>query len=159
MDVDTGESVFVPVKVLLADSGSGSGGNEDGHAGNGGGGVGAANSGGAAGDTALSGAAEGAPGGGGGGVSSATRDRGEAAGTLSLVTPCLLPDLKEVSRISICSPRYFPVELDIAGNPAVAFALRRRCRIYVKRRVGHLSYKNVRRDKRKLQCLSPSFSL
>ncbi|CAM9631372.1 unnamed protein product, partial [Ectocarpus sp. 12 AP-2014] len=55
---------------------------------------------------------------------------------------CVLPDLKDVSRLSICSPRYFPVELDIHGNPAVASALRRRCRIYVKRRVGHLSYKN-----------------
>lgn len=65
-------------------------------------------------------------------------------GVLSLVTPCVLPDLSEVSMLSINSPRYFPVELDIAGNPAVAAVLRRRCRIYVKRRVGHLSYKNVR---------------
>lgn len=64
-------------------------------------------------------------------------------GVLALVTPCILPDLNEVSRLSIHSPRYFPVELDIEGNPSVMSALRRRCRIYVKRRVGHLSYKNV----------------
>ena len=64
-------------------------------------------------------------------------------GTLAFVTPCILPDLKDVLKLSINSPRYFPVELDIAGNPAVAAALQDRCRIYVKRRVGHLSYKNV----------------
>lgn len=66
--------------------------------------------------------------------------------TLSMVTPCVLPDLKEVLRLSINSPRYFPVELDVAGNPAMASTLRRHCRIYVKRRVGHLSYKNVRTE-------------
>ncbi|CAM9513695.1 unnamed protein product, partial [Hapterophycus canaliculatus] len=91
VDVDTGETLFVPIKVVLAhgaDDGSSSGGGGDIHG----------------------------------------------------VTPCVLPELKEVSSLSICSPRYFPVELDVAGNPAVASALRRRCRIYVKRRVGHLSY-------------------
>lgn len=64
-------------------------------------------------------------------------------GVISLVTPCILPDLREVSRVLIRSPRYFPIELDLTRNPEVAHALRRYCRIYVKRRVGHLSYKNV----------------
>lgn len=75
-----------------------------------------------------------------------------AGNKLSLLTPCVLPDLKEVSRISINSPRYFPVDLDIIGNRAIASTLRRRCRIYVKRRVGHLSYKNVSEEGRKLFC-------
>ena len=176
VDVDTGESVFVPVNVVLAEangSGAGTGCGEEGGRGNGGGGgqEGAAeaghaggvrpNSSDAADDAALSGTGsrEAAPsggggddngsgssggGGGGGGDCSAGGARGAAAGrTVSLVTPCVLPDLKEVSSLSIRSPRYFPVELDVAGNPSMATALQRRCRIYVKRRVGHLSYKNV----------------
>lgn len=168
MDVDTGESLFVPIKVVLADrtdngkdseeervtaaaaaaaadDGDGDG-DDDGRTN--------------AGGTAIMGDsrhAEDVSGGGdddgsGNGCSrggqaaaaaAAAGGRGGAGGTLSLVTPCVLPDLKDVSRLAVCSPRYFPVELDIAGNPAVASALQRRCRIYVKRRVGHLSFKNV----------------
>lgn len=72
---------------------------------------------------------------------------------VALVTPCVLPDLSKVSRVSIRSARYFPVELDLTDDPAVAAALRRHCKIYVKRRVGHLSYKNVRKDKRSEECV------
>lgn len=83
---------------------------------------------------------------GAGGAARRIGDRGSTGEkALSLVTPCVLPDLNDVSRISIRTPRYFPVELDLARVPAVAAALRRQCRIYVKRRVGHLSYKNVSR--------------
>lgn len=157
VDVDTGESLFVPIKVSLADhpdTANGDGDSDDG-----------SQEGAEAGcddkmDTSDVGAeektrtdgggdGEGVPSGdsgsGGRAAAAAAGDRGAGGTTLSLVTPCVLPDLKDVSRLSICSPRYFPVELDIEGHPAVASALRRRCRIYVKRRVGHLSYKNVRR--------------
>lgn len=71
-------------------------------------------------------------------------DPGRGGDVVTLVTPCILPDLGEVSKISVRSPRYFPVELDLARHPEIAVAMRRCCRIYVKRRVGHLSYKNVR---------------
>lgn len=164
VDVDTGESVFVPISVAVAadpnndnaaggrndgcggendDDGDGDRGSQEGteaeaEAGRAVGGR-TSNTGGAAAARSIAtsrvGRTEGAPPEGGG--------RGAAGRTLALVTPCVLPDLKGVSRLSIRSPRYFPVELDVAGNPAVATALQRRCRIYVKRRVGHLSYKNV----------------
>lgn len=172
VDVDTGESVFVPISVILADGdgdghGTGSGEDTSGGKDNGDGSQGGAEGGGAdgartdtsgaAGGTVMSGTGgregvssgggggggSGGGSGGGGGDCSAGGARGAAGRTVSLVTPCVLPELKEVSRLSIRSPRYFPVELDLAGNPAVATALQRRCRIYVKRRVGHLSYKNV----------------
>lgn len=159
VDVDTGESLFVPIKVVLAERADSSGaGQEDAgeerHADDG-----QTNASGAAaegrtaiiGDSGSEDVSSRRGGGGGNGcgdggsASPAAAEAGDRSSgrTLSLVTPCILPDLKEVSRLSICTPRYFPVELDIAGNPAVASALERRCRIYVKRRVGHLSYKNV----------------
>ncbi|CAN0229608.1 unnamed protein product, partial [Scytosiphon promiscuus] len=146
VDVDTGESLFVPIKVVLLDHGSGGGDDGDGSS-NRDAANGRANLSRVADDSAVMRA--GSPAGGGlgvggdvGGRARAAGGRGGAGATLSLVTPCVLPDLKEVSSLSVCSPRYFPVELDVAGNPALASALRRRCRIYVKRRVGHLSYKN-----------------
>lgn len=172
MDVDTGESLFVPIKVVLADrtdGGNGHGGKE--RSAEDGGDARTNASCAVAEDSEMKGdrlPAEDVSGGGGDGngfdggarMAAAEGDRG-AAGTLSLVTPCILPDLKDVSRLSVCSPRYFPVELDIAGNPAVASALQRRCRIYVKRRVGHLSFKNVSCIKNGVlvSCLSVSFSV
>ena len=127
VDVDTGESLFVPVSVTLRES---SPRHRSGKR-----------------RAAATAAPSPAPATGGHGAAAAAavaEAKEEASGTLSMVTPCILPDLKKVSRLAVRSPRYFPVELDIAGNPALASALRRNCRIYVKRRVGHLSYKNVR---------------
>ncbi|CAM9964870.1 unnamed protein product, partial [Choristocarpus tenellus] len=61
---------------------------------------------------------------------------------MEAVTPCILPDLREVVQLSVCSPRYFLVQLDFVKDPGMRVALQRHCTIYVKRRTGHLSYKN-----------------
>ncbi|ORY08304.1 hypothetical protein K493DRAFT_29218 [Basidiobolus meristosporus CBS 931.73] len=57
-----------------------------------------------------------------------------------LTTPCLLPDLKIVHSITISSPRYWPIVLDIAGNEFHAKSLSNNPTIFVKRKIGHLSY-------------------
>ncbi|KAK9766803.1 Anaphase-promoting complex subunit 1 [Basidiobolus ranarum] len=57
-----------------------------------------------------------------------------------MTTPCLLPDLKIVQSITINSPRYWPIVLDIAGNEFHAKSLSNNPTIFVKRKIGHLSY-------------------
>ncbi|CAM9600363.1 unnamed protein product, partial [Discosporangium mesarthrocarpum] len=127
VDVDTGESVYVPLKIITGPSHHPS--------------------------KPGSGGRKGAPGqaaaarslwqrGVGGYNGSRAGTRGEEVSRLEAVTPCILPDLREVVHVEVCSPRYFPVRLDLGEDEAAQLALQRHYKIYVKRRTGHLSYKN-----------------
>lgn len=58
---------------------------------------------------------------------------------MQFTAPCLLPDFSKIKTIKVVSPRYWPQILDIEGNSTHARLLKRRV-IYVKRRIGFLSY-------------------
>ena len=56
------------------------------------------------------------------------------------VAPCTLPPLNTISALSVCGPRYWPRALDTIGSDdAHAAGLSRRV-LWVKRKIGHLSY-------------------
>ena len=62
-----------------------------------------------------------------------------AAPVLDKIAPCPLPPLDSIRSLSVCGPRYWPRELDVGGDPSHAHWLRRRV-LWVKRKIGHLSY-------------------
>ena len=47
--------------------------------------------------------------------------------------------LNTIRTLSVCGPRYWPRSLDVGGDAAHAATLRRRI-LWVKRKIGHLSY-------------------
>jgi anaphase-promoting complex subunit 1 len=53
---------------------------------------------------------------------------------LELVTPCVIPEWKFISSVSIASPRYWPVTMERQGTWTQSNVL------LIKRRVGHLNY-------------------
>ncbi|CAG8436254.1 8034_t:CDS:2 [Ambispora gerdemannii] len=57
-----------------------------------------------------------------------------------MVAPCLLPEAKFVERIEIDTPRYWPISLDLRNNRTLANRFWQNPIIYVKRKMGHLSY-------------------
>ena len=59
------------------------------------------------------------------------RDSGKV---LQSTAPCLLPELDRVASVSSNDQAYWPVTLDLAGNPAHAAAFRRHQSLFVRRR-------------------------
>jgi anaphase-promoting complex subunit 1 len=59
--------------------------------------------------------------------------------TLSLMSPCLVPEFHLIKKISINSPRYWPQVLYLEDNPSL-LALSKRKVIFVKRKTGFQSY-------------------
>ncbi|KAL1925795.1 uncharacterized protein VTP21DRAFT_678 [Calcarisporiella thermophila] len=64
----------------------------------------------------------------------------EASREVTMVTPCLLPDFATIKTIKLTTPRYWPIELDLEGNPEHLQSLLKTQVIFVKRKTGHLSY-------------------
>ncbi|KAL8849822.1 MAG: hypothetical protein Q9221_005238 [Calogaya cf. arnoldii] len=56
--------------------------------------------------------------------------------TLPTTAPCLLPDFETIATIVTSDPEYWPVTLDIAGNPLHSSALKRHQTILVRRRAA-----------------------
>ncbi|KAF9929490.1 Anaphase-promoting complex subunit 1 [Linnemannia zychae] len=62
---------------------------------------------------------------------------------LSMMTPCLLPELSTVSKIEIKGPRYWPITLDLSNENedySQMWRILKSGSIAVMRRIGHLSY-------------------
>eukprot|EP00741_Cyanophora_paradoxa_P009719 tig00001623_g9416.t1 len=64
-------------------------------------------------------------------------EEGAAPRLLQLTTPCLLPEFERILSIRAASPKHWPINLDLRGNPAAADRLRSRRVIYVKQRAVH----------------------
>jgi hypothetical protein len=65
---------------------------------------------------------------------------GRAGEELQLVAPCIAPPLGSVDRLTVGGPRYWPVKLELKGDPERALSLRRYGVVYVKRKAGQLPY-------------------
>jgi Anaphase-promoting complex sub unit 1 C-terminal domain/APC1 beta sandwich domain/Anaphase-promoting complex subunit 1 middle domain len=75
--------------------------------------------------------------------------------TVRIVSPGLLPEFDKIAEISVSSPRYWPVRLQLEHDPRSLALLRNRRILYVKRKTGYLLYQQ---DPKGLQSiLSRSF--
>ncbi|KAG0315015.1 Anaphase-promoting complex subunit 1 [Linnemannia gamsii] len=66
-----------------------------------------------------------------------------SASVLSMMTPCLLPELSTISKIEIKGARYWPITLDFNNDKedyAQMWRILKSGSISVMRRIGHLSY-------------------
>ena len=64
---------------------------------------------------------------------------GYSGNELNVTSPCLLPPLEQLSRVSVNSDRFWPMSIDLtAGHVASTLAQQRV--IYVKRKAGYLGY-------------------
>ena len=75
------------------------------------------------------------------------RDRNRAVGgagsRVSVVAPCLIPPLQDITSIQTASPRFWPVSLSLQNNQVLCDALKRkRLVLFVKRKTGHQSYRD-----------------
>ena len=73
------------------------------------------------------------------GASHDAPDRAAETSDIEKVSPCHLPPLNTVKELIVCGPRYWPRELHIGSDATHAACLRRRI-LWVKRKIGHLSY-------------------
>ncbi|TPX34860.1 hypothetical protein SmJEL517_g02637 [Synchytrium microbalum] len=60
--------------------------------------------------------------------------------TISPIAPCLLPDFAHIQTITVDSPRYLKMTLNLADNPGHMASVKLRRTLVVKRKTGHLSY-------------------
>lgn len=64
----------------------------------------------------------------------------EVVRSISLISPTLLPPVDLLLAVKVDSPRYWPIYLDLGGNPLDRKMLSQNETIYVKRKSGFLSY-------------------
>ena len=60
--------------------------------------------------------------------------------TVRTMTPCILPELKAVKSVRVCSDRYWGVTWHMSTDDKLAKSVRRGCVLTVQRKTGHLSY-------------------
>ncbi|CAG8532055.1 7553_t:CDS:2, partial [Acaulospora morrowiae] len=60
--------------------------------------------------------------------------------TKESVAPCLLPESKFIQKIEIDSPRYWPMKLEFGKNAEFDQRFWKNSTLYVKRKIGHLTY-------------------
>jgi len=60
--------------------------------------------------------------------------------TVRVMTPCILPELKAVKSVRVCSDRYWGVTWHMSTDDRLAKSVRRGCVLTVQRKTGHLSY-------------------
>ena len=70
-------------------------------------------------------------------INSAQKSEGSV---LSVSAPCMLPEIHSIAKITLESPRYFPVTLDLEKFPEHLETLRTFKCIFVKRKKGLMSY-------------------
>ncbi|KAJ3186825.1 Anaphase-promoting complex subunit 1 [Irineochytrium annulatum] len=80
-----------------------------------------------------------------------------SADAINIMAPCILPAFSSIRLIKVCSPRYWPVKINVRGNRDQFEMLMKTRTLAVKRKAGYLNYMRDPRGNRGIR--SRSFPL